>query len=646
MTQQTTRATAPVWMVVCLGFLALAGCNRRDALQDGGTFVRAHYSKREYRIPMRDGVELHTAVYSPRDRSRTYPILFTRTPYRVEPYGEDAYPERLGPNPDFMRARYIFVYQDVRGRFMSGGEFANMRPHRADKQGPGDIDESTDTYDTIEYLLRNVENHNGRVGMWGISYPGFYASAGMIDSHPALKAVSPQAPIADWFWDDMHRHGAFVLAMSFRFFARFGQPREGLIKESPKAFDFGTPDGYQFYLDMGALKQANQRHLKNDISFWNEMLAHPNYDAFWQARNILPHLRNIRAAVLTVGGWFDTEDLYGPLHTYRTVEEQNPGIFNTLVMGPWAHGGWARADGDTLGWADFGAKTSLYYREHVELPFFEHFLKDGPVPALPEALVFETGANRWRAFDRWPPADVRAQRLYFRDGGGLSMGPPGPAVEAHDAYVSDPAKPVPYTMEITNGWAKAYMTEDQRFASWRSDVLVYQTEPLEQDMTIGGPIRADLWVSTTGTDADWIVKVIDVHPGREPEQPDAGPGELDRGGYQMLVRAEAFRGRFRNSYEHPEPFVPGEPTRVSFELWDTLHTFRKGHRIMVHVQSTWFPFIDRNPQRYVPSIFEAGEDDFIRATHHVYRSPEHPSSIEVGIVEATPESTAAPFPPL
>lgn len=653
--------------LVALLVVIAAGCSQHTSSRDGAAHIRAHYAKQELRIPMRDGVTLYTAVYSPRDTDQDYPILFIRTPYSVRPYGADAYPERLGPSEAFAREKFIFVYQDVRGRFMSEGEYVNMRPHVPGqpeaKRASKTVDESTDTYDTIEWLLSNLDNHNGKVGMWGISYPGFYSAAGMIDSHPALVAVSPQAPIADWFWDDMHRHGAFVLAMAFPFFSRFGLPRDGLMQEWPKPFDFGTPDGYRFFLDLGPIKRANELHFKNEIGFWNDLAAHPNYDAFWQERNILPHLQGVGAAVMTVGGWFDTEDLYGPLHIYEAVEKQNPDIFNMLVMGPWSHGGWARTDGDALGWAEFGAKTSLFYREHVELPFFLHFLKDGPSPALPEALVFETGRNRWHGFDRWPPATARTTRLFFREGNALSFaaagdaaavaGAPaaggaeaGAAPEAHDTIVSDPAKPVPYTLEIGTRWSKNYMTEDQRFASRRPDVLVYQTEPLTEDITIGGPIRANLWVSTTGTDADWIVKIIDVHPGRAPAQPDAGPGDTERGGYEMLVRAEAFRGRFRNSYEHPEPFVPGEVTRVSFELWDVLHTFRKGHRIMVHVQNTWFPLIDRNPQRYVPNIFEASEEDFITATNRVYRSAAHPSSIEIGVVEGDLDRTEIQFPPL
>ena len=599
-------------------------------------YIRANYTKFEYRIPMRDGKSLFTAVYVPNQQTEKYPILMFRTPYSVGPYGADAYRTSLGPNEEFAKEGFIFVHQDVRGRFMSEGEYVNMRPHIAQKISNKDVDESTDTYDTIDWLVKNVPNNNGRVGQWGVSYPGFYCSAGMIDSHPALKAVSPQAPIADWFWDDMHRHGAFVLPLAFNFFSSFGKAREGLTTEWPERFDHKTPDGYQFFKTLGPVSNANERHFQGEIKFWNEIVAHPNYDEFWQSRNILPHLKNVKAAVMTVGGWFDTEDLYGPLATYAAVERHNPGINNTLVMGPWPHGGWNRGDGQSLGEAEFGFKTARYYQQHVDLPFFLFHLKqqdDQPLP--PEALVFETGANRWRQFDAWPPRERQMKSLYFQPQELLTWEPPTAdqadgANPTFDEFISDPNKPVPYTMEITTRWARNYMTEDQRFAAWRPDVLVFQTEPLESDVTIAGPIVADLRVSTSAGDCDWMVKVIDVFPG---EVPNADEDAKDRGETQRLVRAEAFRGRFRESYQRPKPFVPNEPTKVTFQLWDVLHTFQRDHRIMIQVQSTWFPLIDRNPQKYVPNIFEARESDFMKATHRVYRSPELPSRIEVGVLE-------------
>lgn len=608
-------------------------------------YLRSHYTKTEYRIPMRDGTRLFTAVYAPNDAGPTqrYPLLMVRTPYTVAPYGVDRYARRLGPTAQYEKEGFIFVFQDVRGQHMSEGTFVNMRPH-LDKKGPKDFDESSDTFDTIDWLLKHVPGHNGRVGQWGISYPGFYTSAGAIDSHPALKAVSPQAPIADWFWDDMHRNGAFNLVMAFNFFSGFGLPRPAPTpSEEWKRFEHGTPDAYQFFLELGALGHANERHFKGDIAFWNDLVAHPNYDAFWQSRDLLPHLKNIKAAVLVVGGWFDTEDLYGPLRTYAAIEKQNPGTSNSLLMGPWIHGGWVRSPGASLGDADFGFPTAELYRQ-LGFDFFKHHLKGGEAPALAEATVFETGANRWRRFESWPPRPLREQRLYFQPKGALTFQAPAaqaPAAGAFDEYVSDPAKPVPYTQEITSGWAKDYMTEDQRFAARRPDVLVYQTEPLEKDLTLAGPMEAELFVSTTGTDADWVVKLIDVNPGKLPGAPgprnDDEPGAKNRGHQQTLVRADPFRGRFRESFSQPKAFTPGEVTRVRFTLNDVLHTFPRGHRVMIQVQSSWFPFIDRNPQTFVPNIFEARDEDFVKATHRLHHTPQYPSSLKVGVLPTLDE---------
>jgi uncharacterized protein len=621
---------------VALVFLALlagtAGAKEEES-PERTAYIRSHFTKLEHAVPMRDGVRLFTAIYAPND-GKPHPILLVRTPYSVAPYGSDRYKDRLGPSEAFDRAGFIFVFQDVRGRLLSEGEYSNMRPHVPSKRDRM-TDESTDTYDTIAWLLENVPGHNGRVGQWGISYPGFYASAGAIDSHPALAAVSPQAPIADWFWDDMHHNGAFILPLAFNFFSSFGVARSGPTTRQEPRFDHRTPDGYQFFLDMGPLSNANTRYLHGEIAFWNEMVAHPNYDSFWQARNILPHLKNIRAAVLVVGGWFDTEDLYGSLKTYQSIEKQNPKIENALVMGPWFHGQWSRDPGSALGTTEFGFATSDDFQARMLLPFFQHHLAGGPDPHLAEANVFETGANRWRRFDAWPPPALEARDLYLREDGALGVAPPA-GQDAFDEYVSDPAKPVPYTMEITADWAKNYMTEDQRFAAWRPDVLVYRGEPLEQDLTLAGPIVADLWVSTTGGDADWVVKLIDVYPGELPGQTEADreKPEADAypGGRQMLVRADVMRGRFRESFERPKPFVPGEPTRVTFELRDVLHTFRRGHRLMVQVQSTWFPFVDRNPQSWVPNIFEAKATDFVKATQRVYRSTRYPSRLRLGVL--------------
>jgi len=617
----------------------VSGCN----LAGGGTaaevqvqrrlakYVTRHYVKREVMIPMRDGVKLFTAIYEPKDRSRSHPILMKRTPYSVSPYGEDAFPASLGPSGNFSKEGYIFVYQDVRGCFMSEGSFVNMTPHLDDKESPAQIDESSDTYDTIEWLLKNIPNHNGRVGLWGISYPGFYVAAGIADAHPAIKAASPQAPIADWFFDDFHHHGAFFLPHAFNFLGVFGKPRPEPTKEWGDRFEHPTPDGYRFFLDLGPLTNVNKDYYHDDIAFWNEAIKHPDYDTYWQSRNLLPHLRNVAPAVMTVGGWFDAEDLYGTLQTYRAIEQQNPGIVNTIVMGPWAHGGWSRRAGDHLGHVSFDGAWSAFYQEHVERRFFNHYLKGDGALDLPEAYMFETGANRWRSFDQWPPAGREVKHLYFHEAGRLSFDQPDAASPAYDEYVSDPAKPVPFTEEVTTGMPREYMTDDQRFASRRPDVLAYQTDVLEKPVTLAGPVVADLWVSTSGTASDWVVKLIDVFP------PDAEDSEFtgDRmhmGDYQMMVRSEVIRGRYRNSYEHPEPFVPNEPTRVRLPLQDVLHTFGAGHRIMIQIQSTWFPLVDRNPQSYVDNVYLAEERDFIKATQRVYRGGAHQTRIEVGVV--------------
>ncbi len=589
-------------------------------------YIRNNYSKFEARIPMRDGVKLFTSIYVPNAPKTPAPILLKRTPYSVGPYGADRYKRVLGGHEDMDRAGFIWVFQDVRGRFMSEGTFVNMRPHVAKKRGKTDVDESTDTYDTIEWLLNNVPGHNGRVGMRGISYPGFYCSAGAIDSHPALKAVVPQAPIADWFFDDMHHHGAFILPLSFRFFSVFGNAREGLTTQWPERFDFPTRDGYDFYLSMGPLSTVEREHFRGKIAFWTEMARHPNYDAFWQSRNILPHLKNIDAAVLVIGGWYDAEDLYGPLETYRSMERLNRKADIRLVMGPWSHGGWVRTPGRKMGGHDFGFSTSEYYRKHIELPFLEHHLKNGGKGKLhlPEALMFETGANRWRHFDAWPPKSATEAALYLREGGTLEWAA-GPNAGG-DAFVSDPAKPVPFSQYNGVRMSKQYPGEDQRFASRRPDVLVYRSEILTEDVTIAGPLHAELFVSTDKSAADWIVKLVDVQPGKPVGAKGRASG-VGPGGEHLLVRGEVIRGRFRDSYEHPKPFTPNEVTRVAWKISDVLHTFKKGHRIMVHVQSTWFPMVDRNPQKYVDNIFEAKAEDFVKATHTVHHGPGQASRI-------------------
>lgn len=594
--------------------------------------VKANYEKREIRIPVRDGVKLFTSVYLPKDASRKYPIMFSRTPYTVAPYGEDKYKGLLGPSEHFMREGYIFVYQDVRGKFLSEGDYVDVRPHKPQKSGPTDIDESTDTYDTIEWLIKNIPNHNGRVGMWGISYPGFYTSMGLLGAHPALRAASPQAPIADWFiGDDWHHNGTTFLAHTVNFFISFGLPRPQPTTEwAEPSFKHGMADGYKFFLEMGSLANVNEKFYKGRIAFWNDMLAHPNYDDWWKARNVPQHLSGIRPAVMTVGGWFDAEDLYGALKTYEAIERKNPGISNTLVMGPWLHGGWAGMDGDVLGDINFGEKTGVFYREKIEFPFFQCVLKDRCDEKLPEAYIFETGSNRWRKFDSWPPKNARETSLYLDAKGKLSFTPATGAALAYDEYVSDPARPVPHINRITLGMTGDYMIQDQRFAARRPDVLVYQTDPLTEDITLAGPVAANLTVSTTGTDSDFVVKLIDVFPDNTPD-PDPNPKNLRMGGYQMLVRGEPMRARFRNSWERPEALVPNQPTKVAFVMPDTSHTFRKGHRIMVQIQSSWFPLVDRNPQKFV-NIYQARESDFQKATQRIYRAGRLASHLKLSVL--------------
>ncbi|MBA4064879.1 MAG: X-Pro dipeptidyl-peptidase [Isosphaera sp.] len=587
---------------------------------------------------MRDGVRLFTAVYVPKDDSTTYPILLMRTPYGCQPYGVDKYPDSLRPGERYAKGGYIFVYQDVRGRWASEGEFVNVRPHHPAKKDK-EIDESSDTFDTVEWLLKHVKGHNGKVGQWGISYPGFYAVCGMIDAHPAMKAVSPQAPVMDWFvGDDFHHNGCLFLPHCFNFMAGFGKARpEPTKKFGRPAFEHGTPDGYQFFLDMGPLRNADAKHYKGEIAFWNEVMAHPNYDDFWKARNLRQHVKNVKPAVMTVGGWFDAENLFGALETFKAAEANAPPRHNHLVMGPWVHGGWSRQDGDKLGDVSFAAKTGPFYRDAIEFPFFEHHLKGVGEAKHPKAWVFETGTNRWRKFDAWPPKETRSEPLALRADGRLSRfvrlsTPVQEKVEpAFDEFVSDPARPVPYLNKTTIGMAQEYMTADQRFAAQRPDVLVYRTAPLTADLTVAGPVEVELYVSTTGTDADWVVKLIDVYPD-DASDPDPNPAGVRMGGYQQLVRGEPFRGKFRDGFEKPEPFKPGEVVKVKFAMPDVLHTFRPGHRLMVQVQSTWFPLVDRNPQTFC-DINRADEKAFTKQTHRVYRDADRPSKVTLRVLE-------------
>ncbi len=605
------RAWAPI--------LALAAV---VAGAQGAAWNREHYRKREVLVPMRDGRRLFTAIYTPVEARGPLPILLERTPYGVGPYGPEGYPDVLGPSELFDQEGFIFVHQDVRGRMMSEGTFVDLTPCL---DGAPGIDEATDTWDTVAWLLDHVEGHNGRVGQWGISYPAFYAAAALAQAHPAMVAVSPQAPIADWFeGDDFHRNGALWLPHLFNFIVNFGRPRPGPTTRWPEPFQHGTGDGYGFFLAMGPLPQADAKYLKGGIPFWEEVMAHGTRDAYWKARDLRPHLRNVRPAVLVVGGWFDAENLFGSLQVDRALERQSPATDHRLVMGPWIHGGWARTPGDRLGDIPFGSATSRHFQARIELPFFLHHLKGAPDPALPRATVFQTGTNRWLAFDRWPPAEVRPTALWFQPGGRLGFAAPAEAGTV--AWRSDPAHPVPYYNGITLGMAADYMTADQRFAARRPDVAVWCTAPLERDLALAGPLRAELFVSTTGTDADWVVKVIDVWPD------DAGrPAGRNLGGYQQLLRGEVMRGKFRNSLERPEPFRPGKPTEVAFALNDVCHTFRKGHRIMVQVQGSWFPLMDRNPQVFT-DIYKAVPGDFRPAELRVHVGPGFPSRLVLPVL--------------
>ena len=602
-------------------------------------YIRENYTKREVAVPVRDGVKLFTTIYEPKDKSKKYPILLNRTPYSVAPYGADKFKQALGPNLLFAREGYIFVYQDVRGRLMSEGEWMNVRPDIANNT-PQQIDESTDTYDTIEWLLKNVENNNGRVGTYGISYPGFYTSAGSIDSHPALKACSPQAPIGDWFiGDDMHHNGALFLAQNFSFFQVMGQPR-------PEPTSTGTylkqwngvrsPNGYDYFLDTGGLKEiadSYQEHLGMRIGFWDEMMAHPNYDEWWKERNILPKLKNIKCATMTVGGWYDNEDLYGALKTYQHIEQQNPGIYNVLVMGPWDHGGWSRNDGDWLGTAYFSQKTGDWYRRNIEIPFFNHFLKDaGDISKIKEVNLFDTGSHDWKTFENYEPTGGTDTALYLAPNGKLTFAMPQETA-GYDEYVSDPMKPVPYTQKVTFNYPREFMTEDQRFVAGRPDVLVYETDVLTEDVTVAGDIKPSLFISSSGTDSDFIVKLIDVFPDdyKFPEgvTPPANyaSGVFQPGGYQMLLRGEPMPARFRSGFEKPVALTPNTATALTFTMPGVMHTFKKGHRIMVQVQSTWFPLVARSPQKFMQNYKQAAAADFQKATQRVYHGGKTASAI-------------------
>jgi putative CocE/NonD family hydrolase len=553
---------------------------------------------------MRDSVRLYTVIYTPKDSSRKYPVLMERTPYSAGPYGKENLTRSIGPNENLMKSGYIFVYQDVRGRYMSDGDFREVTPH--DPSGKG-IDESSDTYDTIEWLLANIRNNNGRVGIWGISYPGFYASASLPSAHPAIKAVSPQAPVTDEFaGDDVNHKGAFFLMDNFMFSNYFDTPRNGPVEDyRGPVFELTHKDAYDFFLKLGPIKNTlKPEYFGNTNGIYKEYLAHDTYDSYWKERNIRTHLKNVKPATLVVGGWFDAEDLFGALETYRAIETQNRDNTNSLIMGPWTHGAWARPNFENYATYDFGSNTSRYYRDSVETPFFNYHLKDSGSAPAHEAITFETGSNQWRKYKQWPTQDVNRISFYLAANGSLTN--TSPNGKEYTQYVSDPSDPVPYTGVKSPRRNNNYMGEDQTFAAFRKDVVEFSSAPLNKDMVLSGKIVADLKVSITGTDADFIVKLIDVIPAND------GKPEI-----QQLVRAEVMRGKFRNSLEKPEPFVPGQVTDIKFELPDAAHCFKEGHRIMVQVQSSWFPLVDRNPQKFM-HIVDAEEKDFQPATIRIF----------------------------
>jgi putative CocE/NonD family hydrolase len=627
-----------LWRVLTIVLAVVVSAGAWSVPQDRGreSGTEARYTKREFRIPMRDGVRLFTAVYVPKDTSRAYPFLITRTPFGVAPYGADAYPARLGPTDTFDRAGYIFVLQDARGRFQSEGRFVDVRPH-IDRPRPGDTDERTDMYDTIEWLLRNIEGSNGRVGLWGMSYPGFYTSASIIDSHPAIKAASPQAPVTDLFrGDDAYHNGAFMLGAQFLLYSSFFRvrPNGPDFPGGFTPFDYGVGDAGRFFLQRGPALRDIAATIHNPIFDTN--IAHGTYDEYWRARDISQHLNGVRCAVLNVAGWFDAEDLAGPFRTYRAIEERNPGIVNVLVAGPWEHGAWNRAQAGDPARLQFEAAE--YYRERIVFPFFESHLKGNGDLRLPEATVFETGTNRWRQYDSWPPAGMRSKALYLHAGGRLSFEPPVPGEPDYDAYVSDPFRPVPYVPIETTELIERYMFGDQSFAAKRADVLTYVSDPLSSDVTVAGPVSPRLHVSSSGTDADFDVKLIDVFPGEPRDGSNPLPDDVPAdgpAGYAQLVRGEPMRARFRESLSSPAPLRPNQVTTVNFDMPDVNHTFRRGHRIMVQVQSSWFPLTDINPQSFV-RIAGATRADFVTATQRVYHSPVASSRIEITIVNFDP----------
>ncbi|MCW3118186.1 MAG: CocE/NonD family hydrolase, partial [Chitinophagaceae bacterium] len=596
-------------------------------------WIKDNFIKKEIPIPMRDGVKLFTTVYIPKDVTEKHPILINRTPYSCAPYGSTDFTSRLWASHwrYYARENYIIVIQDVRGRWMSEGDFIDIRPFNPDKKTTRDIDEASDTYDTIDWLIKNLDNNNGRVGVFGISYPGFYSTMAALCGHPALKAVSPQAPVTDWFrGDDWHHNGAFLLMDAFSFYSGgFGLPhRQPSTVGSSFEVTMPRNDNYQTYLQIGALQNFSKL-LKDSMQFWNDLFAHPNYDDWWKARNPRNFVNDIKPAMLTVGGLFDAEDCFGAWNLYKAIEKKNAAtLFNKLVIGPWYHGQWSSSDGTQLGNIQFGSNTAYWYQNTIEIPFFNYFLKGkGDVSQLAEATIFISGANQWKQFSQWPPAEKEDKAMYLQSNGKLSWSK-SPDKNAFTEYISDPAHPVPYTEDVHFNRTREYMTDDQRFASRRQDVLTFQTGSLDQDITLAGTVVADLFTSITTTDADFVVKVIDVFP----DNLVSPVVNYPMGGYQMLVRGEIMRGRFRNSFEKPEAFKPGKIEKVKFELPDVAHRFLKGHRIMIQVQSSWFPLADRNPQKFV-NIYECSDSDFQKAGIRIYHDANNSSNVILPVLK-------------
>ena len=593
-------------------------------------YVKENYTKIDTTIAMRDGIKLYTIIYIPKDSSQQYPILMQRTPYSSWPYGSSNYPSDIMPDT-LAKDKYIYVKQDVRGRHMSEGINEEVTPYIQNKRSGKEVDESSDTYDTIEWLLKFLKNDNGRVGLFGISYPGFYASASLPGAHPSIRAVSPQAPVTDEFaGDDVNHNGAFFLLDNFSFMEGYDRPREGptYFYKQPLFPATQYSDAYKFFLDMKTIKESNgPKYFNGKGKYWNEYLANDTYNDYWRARNLRPHLKNITIPTLVVGGWFDAEDLFGSLHTYEAIEKQGPANKNFLVMGPWTHGAWSAREWRRFGTYDFGSNLNKYFQDSIENAFFNYYLKDKGSFKAAKATMFETGTNQWKQFDKWPPANTVSTNYYFGPGEKLST-MKFTTGNSFSEYLSDPANPVPYTNGIYADRNNEYMIEDQRFAAMRPDVVVFESTILPADLTVAGPITADLFVSITGTDADFIVKLIDVLPDGEKSQ----SATTTLSGMQRLVRAEVMRGKFRNDLSKPEPFTPGKVTEVRFNLNDVLHTFKKGHRIMVQVQSSWFPLVDRNPQKFL-RIPEAKETDYQKATIRIWHDAVNSSHIALPVLK-------------